>query len=711
VRNENDIKPNLLQLESLRSELIEKTLNTNSNFLRLFLYQNYFGKTLSLNHPNLEEAFLKEFIEDYLNSIQRYEAFGTNPEFTDKLLPQLESLTSLTFIKNILPELTAEIERIKKQKEKLFSILEGKEHEDGIDNKAFFPLIDKEAPDDFYGIIESVTIRITKTTDSDKFIIVPSEKEIEKKISEQCKKSWLLAVDILKKYVKRPNQNHEVVISFDKKEGFYEGNSLGTSLTLSFLEELLKFYNPIYVIKIKERSAFTGGIHESEQILNVGEEVIKQKINAIFFSEINSFVIPKLEETYAYFTITQLKNQFPQRNLKLIPVENIYDVLNRRDLVEIKKINPVVRTGKFVKTNWVSTAIVTTLTFLLIYFFAIDFDHNPALINYKSNTLSIMNKNSKVLWNVKVGFPIREVDLTPELLKNLALIVDTDGDGTNEVIITHLLNSDEFMTGELGKIICFDMERRIRWDYIFKDTVYSNREEIKPEYGVMFVDTTTQDDKKIIWCCANNSSSFSSAIFALELRSGKRFEKTLWCCGHTLGTRIVDVNDDGEKEFIGVGIDNGLKNLVIWDAELDKLNGLRPTTDNYRIKNMDEAELLFYIRLPNTDVDKMNSARTSGLQPGTLQVNKENKNITFITTSLIDPLTRKSLPSIYFYLSYNLVDFDIYLADEFTAIRDSLVSKGKLNQPFTDTKEFKELLKSQILYYKDGEWVRRTDVN
>ena len=34
--------------------------------------------------------------------------------------------------------------------------------------------------EDFYGIIESVTVRINKTVDIDKFIIVPSEKEIEK---------------------------------------------------------------------------------------------------------------------------------------------------------------------------------------------------------------------------------------------------------------------------------------------------------------------------------------------------------------------------------------------------------------------------------------------------------------------------------------------------------------------------------------------------
>ena len=424
---------NVFELESFRNKIIEKIFNATSNNSKIFLLYTYFSKVHSTQNNSLIEAFLKEFLEDYISAIQKLEVSGINPEFTGKLLEQIKQVSTLKFVEDILTKLRFEIDRIEHQINKLNLILEGKEYEDGIEHKAFFPLIDKNAPAGFYGIIESVTIRINKTTDNDKFIMVPSEKEIEKKISEQCKKSWLLAVDILKKYVKKPYQYHEVVISFVKKEGFYEGNSLGIALTLSFLEELLKFYNPTYAIKIKERSAFTGGIDSSGEVQNIGEEIIKQKVAAIFFSEINSFVIPKLEETYAYFALTQLKNQFPQRNLKLIPVEDINDVLNRRDLAEIKKINPVVRTGKLIKKNWVGALVAVWFTIILSFLFVLDFDDNPYLIDAENGVINIRNKPGRILWNKKTSLGAEAINDNFDLQKYFVKIVNIDDDRENEV--------------------------------------------------------------------------------------------------------------------------------------------------------------------------------------------------------------------------------------------------------------------------------------
>ena len=244
---------------------------------------------------------------------------------------------------------------------------EDKDKDEGKEHKAFFPLVPKEAEEGFYGILESVTVRISKAANEDRFIIIPSEKEIEKKISEQCKKSWLVARDLSRAYINKPYKYHEVIISFDKKDGFYEGSSLGIALTISFLEQLLNFYNPTYVISIKEKTTFTGGMTETGKVLPTGEEIIKQKVNAVFFSEMNTFVVPKKDESFALYKLYELKAQYPKRNLKLILVEDIIDVLNRRDVVDIKKQKLIVRTGKFVKKNWIS-AVVTVLLAVLFAF-------------------------------------------------------------------------------------------------------------------------------------------------------------------------------------------------------------------------------------------------------------------------------------------------------------------------------------------------------
>jgi hypothetical protein len=704
VRNENEIKPSILQLESLRSELIEKTLNTNSNFLRLLLYQNYFNKTLSLNNPNLEEAFLKEFIEDYLSSIQKYEAFGTNPKFTDELLQQLKRFAPLTFIKDILPALTSEIDRIEHQVNRLNLILKGMEYREGIEYKAFFPLIDKEAPDNFYGIIESVTIRINKTTENDKFIIVPSEKEIEKNISEQCKNSWLLAVDILKKYVKKPYHYHEVIISFDKKEGFYEGNSFGIALTLSFLEELLKFYNPTYVIKIKGYNAFTGGIDEDGGVLNIGEEVIQQKIKAIFFSEVNTFVVPKLEETYAYFALTQLRNQYPQRKLKLIPAIDICDVLNRRDLVEIKKINPVVRTGKFVKKNWLSAAAIVLLAILFAFLFAMDFDHNPVSYSSDKRTIYLKNKNGKVLWEKDLYVDYRQND--QRILQSSIKIVDINDDGLNEVLLVgeKIERQDSYF--EQSILRCYDAFGKFIWKYSFIDQVTSEREVLNTEYGVKILDTLFFNGEHNLYLSASNGPSFSSAIFRIDLITGKRLKGTFWASGHIMDGTIKDIDNDNISEMIGVGYDNGFEDLVFFVYEIDTLTKVRPTTESYQIRNYPIADMKAYIRFPKTDFDNYNKVRTPGYNIGSFHDNQSYKKFIFGTSLLFNPYAEQ----LGYEIRYNLKDINIVISSDFRVQRDTLVAQGKLNPPYTDTREYVELQKSKILYWQDGRWVKRKEL-
>lgn len=703
-------KPNIFELEALKNELIERVLASGSNHSKLFLFFNYFGTILSAEDQNLNEAFLKEFIDDYLASIKKYGVFGTNPEFTDKLLLQLKYLTSFTFIKEIFGEFNSEIERITKQIEKLNLILEGKEYEDGIEHKAFFPLIDKETPDDFYGIIESVTIRINKTTDKDKFIIVPSEKEVEKKISDQCKKSWLVALDILKKYVKKPYKYHEVIISFDKKEGFYEGNSLGIALTLSILEELLKFYNPAYIIKIKEQTAFTGGITEIGEVLCTSEEIIKQKVAAIFYSEINSFVIPKLEEIYAYFSLTQLKNQYPQRNLKLIPAIDIYDVLNRRDLVDIKKQKNIVRTGKFIKRNWVSSVIAVLLTAIFTFFITLDIDDNPALISTDGYTVFIKNKNGKLLWIQKFAIALEAIK-DANVINNLIQIVDINDDRQNEVLYCPMSPEVADQKFEYGSVVCFNYKKDLLWKYNLNDTVYSKRENLPPPYIIQLIDTVTVAGQKQLLVFANSKFSFSSAIFKLNLQSGEKIDNIFWSSGSTVDAYVNNFDKDGTKKLIQWGYDNGYEDVILCCMKLNNLNGYRPTTDEYQILNHLPAKFLGYIRFPKNDYEIMTNRRFSIITRGGLYETKEGKDITFSTDFYKNTVNTNAIAGIIYKINENLKDIDVFIHNDFRIVRDSLVTHGVLKPPYTDTKEYIEIIKSKILYYKDGKWVKREELD
>lgn len=373
-------KQNVFDIENARVELAEKTCLTTSVNQKVYLYFNYFQKIFETENQNIIEAFLKEFLDDYQNCISIFDVSGNDPDFTKELITHLKNLSNYFRPSNDSLNIDNDIQRIETCYNKLVFILNGEDSACSSEPKAYFPLIDKSHSEKVFGAIDSVTIRINKSSDGNKFIIVPSEKEIENKILNQIHVSWNLAIELSEKYLSNVNKYHEVIVNFDKHLGFYEGNSRGTALTLSFLERLLKFYNPVYVINIGNHTAFTGGVDSNGKILSTGEEIIKQKVKTLFFSDIKCFVIPKCEENFAFDALTQLQKVYPKRKFKLIPVEDFSDVINRRDLVDIKRQKIIVRTGKFVKKNQISSVAIVLLSILFAFLFVVDWDNNPSYV-------------------------------------------------------------------------------------------------------------------------------------------------------------------------------------------------------------------------------------------------------------------------------------------------------------------------------------------
>mgnify|MGYP000141499547 CR=1 FL=1 len=696
---------NLNTLETLRLSTLEKLISTPSSKQKLSFLQSYFEQVLTFNNCNVEEAFITEFLEDYSNVIQFYDVWGVEPDYTRSVLRLLKRVSKLHFVKEYTQTLKKEIIRIEEQLEKLILFLEGKNNYFDIAVKAYFPLVYRDSSKGINGIIDSVTIKINKATEGNNFIVVPSEVEIEKRISEQIKISWELSLSFLKKYVKKPYSFHEVIISFDKREGIYEGNSLGLALSLAMLEALLKFYNPEYEIILANNTAFTGGIDSSGIVQNTGEDIIKKKVTIVFFSPIQNFVFQKQEEVYASFTLAQLQRNYPQRKLKLIPVEDINDILNRRDLVEIKKINPVVRTGKFVKKNWISAIATVLLAIIFAYLFVMDFDDNPVSLTSDGSLLYVRNKNGKVLWSKKVEVSQKEIS-DQKLLGMYFRIFDIDNDGKNEVLITNESTSDISRNKSRSELNCYNRNNEKIWSFYFADSVSSKREILEPYYLIYLIDTLTFNNQKSLFLISNNAASFSSAIYRIDLKTGQRLPGTLWCSGHTAEALIKDLNYDGKKDIIAIGLDNGFEQQTVFAYTIDTLTKVRPSIDEYLINNFPISDFISYIRLTKTDYSKYINLRIPGVRKGSLIDETSEKVYRFA----IQPDFDYNNCWIWIKLDYNLKDIDFIIDNQFRIHRDSLVAHGKLNPPYTDTKEYKELLKSQVLYWNDGCWVKASDM-
>jgi outer membrane protein assembly factor BamB len=513
------------------------------------------------------------------------------------------------------------------------------------------------------------------------------------------------AIRIAKKYVRKIHPYHEVIVSFDKKAGFCKGNSLGTALTLAFVEELLKTYNSPVVIKVGDAIAFTGGMNKVGRITNTSEEIIKQKTELVFFSNVTHFAVPKAEEAASVEQLNELKQEYPKRDLKIIGIEDLNDLLNRRNLVEIKKQPVIVRGGKFVRKNWVNAVIVIILTMILSFVFVLDFNDNPAILTSEESILYIKNKNGKILWTKKVGAEISYFTVGGEHSLH-SRICDVNSDNENEVLI-----SNEISTLESEKFIglslkCYNKTGFLLWEYSFQDSVKSDREILSPYYDILIIDTVDVYGQKNIILISRNTSSFSSAIYRLDAKTGRRLPGTLWCSGHTYNAIIKDLNEDGKKDVLAVGVDNGFEQQAVFAFQIDSLTKVRPSTVDYTINDFPFADLISYIRIPKTDFTNYVNLRIPGIGVNSLYDDVDEKVYRFAICINYEPEGGR----VWMKLGYSLIDFDIVIDNQFRVLRDSLVVKGQLDLPFTDTQEYKKIIKSNIRYWENGKWVKREEL-
>ncbi|MBK7107013.1 MAG: hypothetical protein IPH62_17205 [Ignavibacteriae bacterium] len=694
----------VFELENRRLDLHHEINNWNSNRVKLFLIYDYFQNILSLNDSSIFSAFATEFIDKYFYLLEKTDPYFVHPSFFNNIILQASEIKRKISDSEYSEKYSNIISHFENKFKKLNETLAGNNFNE-IVPQIKFPVLEKSENKNIFlsGFLESLSIEIKKCNIKNRFIIIPSGVNLENLLETQINISWEFAVSYLKNYIKYISKFHEVIIHFDQKAGNYIGNSLGVVLAISFIEKLLALYIADYQISIKPGVTITGGIDQHQNLIAISNQIISQKTEIVFYSFENIFVVPKSDEEAAKKKLSELKTEFPKRNLFIESAENIYDIFNRRNLIEIKKLSYVKKTANKLKKNWKAAIIILPLLIFVAYFLYRDWDDNPANLEVTENTVFVKNKSGRVLWTNKVGFdPYR---LPGEnYLNYFQKLVDINNDGINEVILSHEEYSELGDKSNFRRIVCFDKNKTKIWQYSFKDTITTNLQKMDTIYSSFLIDTVTIKNKKSLVCVANNAKSYSSAIFQLDLKTGKRINSTLWNAGFFTNGLIFDFDKDGKNEIFANFVNNGYEQVGLLVIETEKLNGQCPTTSNYEYKFLPIADLEEYILFPKTDYTHYINRRIEGIPLGSsLLFSNENKfliNVEFGVNQV----------SIHYYYNYLLNNFEIIVGNGFRVMRDSLVVHGKLKPPLTDTDEYCNLLISQIKYWNGKEFVYRKDL-
>ena len=694
---------NIVEIENQRQELLRALEVSSSQREKVLMICRYYNHLLKSNDENLIESYIIEFIETYLNLFTHYDPIGINPSISEELIETTKLLTEKDFLGDFKKKATRSLEEKKIIYEKLISYLRGDTKILSADGKQYIPVLEEKnnVSEVKTGFLETISVHLRKTKEIGKFIIVPSGKELEKRLIAQVEMSWEVAVKKSKKYLRKKNDPLNVVISFDNRLGYYTGDSLGTALAILFLEELLIFYNSPIIINKKNIVAITGGIDKESNILPVSEIIIKEKTEVVFYSGINLFVVPKQDEAASKEKLEKLKSQYPERKLKILSVEDFDDVLNRRDIVEIRKQKIILRTAKFAIKNWAAVLFFVMVIFLVYVGHFYDFNTNPVLIEQKGYWLHVQNKNGKELWKKRMGFSA-DIMYDNQMKYVTQKIIDVDNDGTNEVILTREDPKQYIPAKHPSSVTCFSWEGEQVWKYNFRDTIASIDMIHSNFFASFLIDTITINESKAIACFANNVL-YPSAVYFLNLKTGERIGTTLWNVGHLHSGIFKDLNEDGRLELIMSGLNNSLGRVIIFSIDIDKIGGQLPAIGDRIFKELPAAEVNNYVVLPKSDYTnhfglKFNEDGWGGVK---------NLNIRGLSLIYLYEGQKPDYKGIVVELNKDLTVKGLDISEGFQIARDALVESGDLQAPYSATKEYHDILFEQIRYWDGQNFVRK----
>lgn len=194
--------PKLIQFE----EEIKRIKTIYSEFysskLLLFHLCPLLIKIIETNNPLIQEVYLTELTPIFINTVKNTSLEGISPEPLKSICKILSILNQYEYLKQINLDIDSTKQNIEKWLDKLNIILSGQPDIDEELNIKI-PLLETSKHNHFVlGILESLSVKITKRKNEDEFIIVPSEKDIEKLLDEQIKTSWSQAKIYCHKFVR-----------------------------------------------------------------------------------------------------------------------------------------------------------------------------------------------------------------------------------------------------------------------------------------------------------------------------------------------------------------------------------------------------------------------------------------------------------------------------------------------------------------------------
>ncbi|MBK8983352.1 MAG: hypothetical protein IPM38_13785 [Ignavibacteria bacterium] len=695
----------LIQIENASAILSKVLKSKSSNKYKLLQILNFYTLTRDYQYTDSSYSFYIQFIDDFTALIQKDIIACLKPEEIESLLEFIAFLKTQT--NSYKEALQKSEDKLNEERKRVIAILSGSSANlsSAFSNKINIALIEQNANSEHLKFGTIGKLRIDEAIVSDEIKVkftnqTNSGSELLKQLNQ--------SVNVAQKDSKR-KKKYKLLFEFEESDSEYDGSSLGCAAAClafnsMFRSELHNFY-----YRFKDDAVITGAVDNLGILIPLSEESLKIKLETVFYSEYNTFVIPRDNFNFCYDLLEILEKEYPERKLLLVPVSNYKEVLENTNV----SVRYYLRAGERINSYYkkyqqainvaAMVVIITGLAYAALGIIIPELDKNPVNVEYTDNKYILKNKYGKPVWeSKKIGKGRDRYAKINTVEFNNSLFLDFDGNDEKEFIyVKSVENKPEyertiFITSGDSEKIFYSLPVKSfftkRGDtllspmYIFNLNVLDSN---RFGYGKIFFEAQTRFFPCVIGVldsCGNLLSEF-------------------WNYGHLSLYYKNDFDKDGHIEYYFGGSNNkdNCAFFTVFDTEF--IDGASPEHDI--TGNNKPGTEKYYINIPGSKLLE----KSDNMRNHAFEIIRSSDTSIFVSTKEMvyrDSTGTQVQPYLMYYFDRDMNCVGVVGDDYFTKIYNIMQKENPELEPLN---EYYKTLRNQVMWWDGEKYVNERAIN
>ncbi|PEN11173.1 hypothetical protein CRI94_16415 [Longibacter salinarum] len=400
--------------------------------------------------------------------------------------------------------------------------------------------------------------------------------------------------------------SQEVTVTCQRDDALINGTSFQLGLGGLVLSRLVSREMKRVRVRMTHGVGITGGLSPDGAATQVDSHTLDTKVEAAFFSPLRTLAVPYGQESAAAEMLHRLQARFPNRDLHVVGVRSLPDILDRRRLTQRTEISRVQHATSQARANWgvlAGVALVSALIAVLAYVLLPPQDQTPVRGRYSGSVLTVENRAGQVIEEVEVGSGIVRKVRAQRRARPHAFPQTSGEHGVGFVWAARDSSGGEVIRSRPIGTDQQQWEIPVAPQVQFPQKPFAN----EPTYGVedIYAANTDGEPGDEIYALFCHSPYFPALLVEIDAQTGDILQAYVHPGHLTARIRHVDLDGNNQPELVTGGYSNAFDGPVVIALNAEDFNGHGPVTAAYTPAETVPAQHYKYLLLPSSPVQRV----------------------------------------------------------------------------------------------------------